>query len=211
MAPFCPQLKVNGVCTTAKCTYSHDITLYCTLCKVICPSASHLHDHQVGVKHQKAVGKVVRRCVGCAMDIVGGPAGWSAHCAGPRHLQRLASIGGTNTTTQPRTAPRLYCNPCKRSYQSKDAWDFHIASTAHRGTLQLLSLGATIKGTERDKFGVVVSPEEPGIDLGVIDARQPRGNWARSATFTIRVSTRSVRLAQASFSSTKYVTTFRGS
>lgn len=68
--------------------------------------------------------------------------------------------------------------------------------------MQLLALGAAIKDSERNKFSVVVSPDEAGITFGIVDATKPREEWTGTAQAAIKVSSNAVRLVSVKFPST---------
>lgn len=203
--PFCQQLQLTGTCQQLDCRSTHDTSLFCEDCNVLCDHRSQMESHLRGAKHMKVLrnraavsGNV---CWVCNMTIGANPTMWAQHLSGKRHLKNAEKLGPASARAGPPDS-HTWCNVCSIRFPEKRAANAHWRSEKHKKRVAILEVGGRIKESQQSKNGVAVSHESGIIEIPFVDIQTLAEQPLRTMDVTISARSHHCRLTAIRFLST---------
>ncbi|KAG8894789.1 hypothetical protein FRC01_012748, partial [Tulasnella sp. 417] len=170
--PFCTELSTTGTCTRVNCTSSHDSSLYCEDCNIICGNHHTMGMHLKGKHHRKVLRNRAALsdgiCWVCNMTIGTHAAVWESHTSGRRHQNNLDRLGASAFQAGPPDSDS-WCNVCRVNFPDRNAARSHRRGDKHKRRVAAAEAGAKIKDSQQSKHGVAISHETGLVDFPFID------------------------------------------
>lgn len=193
MTQVCDEIAAHGVCNREDCPFSHDL-FSCETCRQVFDTAAKYDQHLSFVFHRKKALQAENRragisqpvfCTVCSVDLATETDYYSGHVRGKRHRRNMQEQGivnepGPEEQDVPRNQTR--CDTCFTNVLTRD-WETHLRSRRHAGATQFNALQGALEESEKDKNGLIISPEE--MDFGFV-AESPSRDAVWSMTLVIQ-------------------------
>lgn len=199
---LCPELAGSGTCSQLNCKWSHDTSLFCADCNVLCMSRHDLSSHLQGKRHQKVVQSRASPsghfCSICNMVVGTIPASWTLHTEGKRHQKKVRALGTTVANGGPHNS-ETWCDVCSVCLPSRKSVEDHRESSKHKKRVLLAEVGGRIKRSQESKHGVLVSHDSGIVDMPFVDVDTISEAFSRTTEIKITASSPHCRLVSVRF------------
>lgn len=200
---LCLELRNTGTCTQLDCQKSHDTSLFCEDCNILCDRAADIKSHLQGARHMKVLrnraavsGDAV--CWVCNMTIGTNATIWAQHRSGKRHIKNAAKSGPTSGNAG-RPDSDTWCNVCSTRFPEKRSADAHWRSEKHKKRVALLEVGGRIKESQQSKHGVALSHESGVVEIPFVDIETLVDQPLRTTDIVIAARSSHCRLTSVRF------------
>ncbi|KAG8978742.1 hypothetical protein FRC05_010016 [Tulasnella sp. 425] len=143
---LCPELADTGTCSQFDCKSSHDTSLFCADCNVLCMSRYQLNSHLQGKKHQRVKQSRANAsghfCSICNMVVGTNPVLWSIHTESKRHQKKVRALG-TTVANGGSSNSETWCDVCGVCVPSMKLVETHRESSKHKKRVLLAEGSST--------------------------------------------------------------------
>lgn len=199
---LCPELASTGTCPLLDCKWSHDTSLFCADCNILCTSRSELNSHLKGRRHQNVVQNRANKsghvCRICNMVIGTNPTVWTMHIEGKRHRNKARNLG-TTEVTEDSPISDTWCDVCAMCLPTRQSAEAHRESPKHIKRTRLAEVGGRIKESQQSKYGVLVSHDSGVVDMPFVDVETISEAFSRTTEIKITADSPHSRLASVRF------------
>lgn len=198
---LCLELRNTGTCTQLDCQKSHDTSLFCEDCNILCDHPTQMESHLQGARHMKVLrnrAAVSAVCWVCNMTIGTNATLWAQHLSGKRHIENTAKAEPTSGKAGPPNS-NTWCNVCSARLQGKRTANAHRSSEKHKKKVALLEVGGRIKDSQQSKHGVALSHESGVVEIPFVDIQTLVDQPLRTTDIVIAARSRHCRLTSVRF------------
>lgn len=200
---LCSELANTGTCSQLDCQWSHDTSLFCADCNVLCLGRDQLNSHLQGRKHQKVVQDRASAsghfCSICNTIIGLTPTVQAQHLEGKRHRKKVRAALGTAVVNGGSPNPETWCDMCSVCLPTRQVAEAHRESSMHKKRVRLAEVGGRIKRSQESKHGVLVSHDSGIVDMPFVEVELISEGFSRTTEIKITASGPHCRLVSARF------------